>query len=265
MTTAQIPHRLEVSVEVPGTPEQVWDAIATANGISSWMMPTDIEERGGGPVAFHMGPDVSSEGIVTAWDPPRRLVYEEPGWAALGGKEGAEVTPLVTEFLVEATSGGSCVVRVVSSAFGTGADWEEEFFTEMDKGWPLMFEHLRLYLTHFPGRRVTPLEVTMPVRDTPAAALAAMRRDLGAEEVGQTLDVRGTKGVFEGSTEQSLLVRLTGDPLGLMAFQAYEWDGATQVRVAGYLFSDDAADYIEREELGWRTWVEGLESEPTAP
>jgi uncharacterized protein YndB with AHSA1/START domain len=265
MTTPQIHHRFEVSVEVPGTPEQVWDAIATANGISSWMMPTDIEEREGGAVVFHMGPDVSSEGTVTGWDPPRRVVYEEPGWAALGGKEDADVTPLVTEFLVEATSGGSCVVRVVSSAFGTGADWEAEFFAEMGKGWPLMFEHLRLYLAHFPGRRVTPLEVAMPVTGTPAAALAAMRRDLGAEEVGRTLDVRGTKGVLAGSTDQSLLVRLTGDPLGLMAFHAYEWDGATHVRVAGYLFSDDAADYVEREEPGWRAWVEGLETEPTSP
>ncbi len=41
---------------MPGTPAQVWDAIATANGISSWMMPTELEEREGGAVAFHMVP-----------------------------------------------------------------------------------------------------------------------------------------------------------------------------------------------------------------
>jgi len=118
MTTPHIPHRFEVSVEVPGTPEQVWDAIATANGISSWMMPTEIEEREGGAVVFHMGPDVSSEGTVTGWDLPRPVVYEEPEWAALGGKEDADVTPLVTEFLVEATSGGavSCAWSAARSA-----------------------------------------------------------------------------------------------------------------------------------------------------
>ena len=33
-----------VEVEVPGTPEQVWNAIATGPGISSWFVPTEIAE-----------------------------------------------------------------------------------------------------------------------------------------------------------------------------------------------------------------------------
>ena len=46
MTTPKnVPLRLAFSVEVPGTPEQVWAAIATADGISSWFLPTDVEER----------------------------------------------------------------------------------------------------------------------------------------------------------------------------------------------------------------------------
>ena len=40
---------------------------------------------------------------------PAASPYEEPDWAALAGHEGAPVTPLVTEFLVEAQSGGTCV------------------------------------------------------------------------------------------------------------------------------------------------------------
>ena len=54
-TTPNVPLRLELTFEMPGTPEQVWDAIATANGISAWFLPTDLEEREGGAVAFHMG------------------------------------------------------------------------------------------------------------------------------------------------------------------------------------------------------------------
>ena len=38
MTTPDVPLRFEFTIEVPGPPEQVWDALATANGISSWMM-----------------------------------------------------------------------------------------------------------------------------------------------------------------------------------------------------------------------------------
>ena len=47
-TTPNVPYRLEFEVEVPGTPEQVWQAIATAQGMSAWFLPTQIEEREGG-------------------------------------------------------------------------------------------------------------------------------------------------------------------------------------------------------------------------
>jgi hypothetical protein len=43
----------------------------------------------------------------------------------------SSLTPIATEFLIESASGGSCVIRVVMSAYGTGADWENEFFAEM--------------------------------------------------------------------------------------------------------------------------------------
>ena len=39
---------VQAEVEVPGTPEEVWRAIATGPGISSWFVPTEIEERVGG-------------------------------------------------------------------------------------------------------------------------------------------------------------------------------------------------------------------------
>jgi hypothetical protein len=42
---------IQVEVEVPGTPEEVWQAIASGPGISSWFAPTEFEERDGKPVA----------------------------------------------------------------------------------------------------------------------------------------------------------------------------------------------------------------------
>ena len=36
---------VQVEVEVPGTPEEVWQAIATGPGISSWFVPTEFEKR----------------------------------------------------------------------------------------------------------------------------------------------------------------------------------------------------------------------------
>lgn len=93
-TAAQftVPHRMELTFVLPGTAEQLWDAIATANGISSWMLPTDVEERVGGAICYHMGPDMSSEGTVTGFDAPHRFAIVEPEWALLIGQDPASVT-----------------------------------------------------------------------------------------------------------------------------------------------------------------------------
>ena len=50
------------NAQAPGTPEEVWQAIATGPGISSWFVPTEFEERDGKPVAvkLNFGPGMES-------------------------------------------------------------------------------------------------------------------------------------------------------------------------------------------------------------
>lgn len=157
-------HRVERVYRVPASPDEVWDMIATTGGMSSWMMmPTRLDPRVGGEVAFVMD-DVTSTGVVTDYDPPARFAFEEPWpiaarvedvpagmrtWFDSIGVSMAEVheglsavTPIATEFLVEAESGGSCVLRVVTSAYGPGADWENEFFDQMVASLEPMWETL---------------------------------------------------------------------------------------------------------------------------
>jgi uncharacterized protein YndB with AHSA1/START domain len=197
MTNPHIPYRFELELEVEGTPDEVWQAIATPEGISSWMLETELEPRVGGSLTVRMGPDAASHGQVTAFEPARRLVYEED-WATLVGHPGADVTPLATEFLIEARSGGTCIVRVVSSAFGTGADWEHEFWDEMTLGWAPMVDNLRLYMTHFRGEHATQLWATAACGGTPATAASALRRAIGIEgEPGETCTARDLDGVVE--------------------------------------------------------------------
>ena len=86
MTTPDVPLRLEFEIEVPGTPEQVWDALATAAGISAWFLPTDSDERLGGRLVTHMGPEDTPADIV-GWDPPHRFAYEED--ISVGRRRGA--------------------------------------------------------------------------------------------------------------------------------------------------------------------------------
>ena len=257
-TTPNVPYRLEFSVEVPGTPEQVWQAIATAKGMSAWFLPTEMEEREGGSLHISMGPGMGSDGHVTGWDPPRRIAYEED-WAALMGKDPDALSPLTSEFLVEAQSGGTCVVRVTSSGFGIGADWESEFWDDMGTSWMPFFDNLRLYLSHFPGQEATVLEVTASHPGDAQALWSTLRDALALGDEGETVDVRGATGTVERVRERQALVRLTAPVPGMLSvFTHGQGDGTATAGVRAYLFSPDAADYVRREEPGWQDWLQGL-------
>lgn len=260
MTTPDVPLRMELTFELPGTAEQVWDAIATANGITAWFTRTELEEREGGAICFSMGEGSESRGTVTGWQPPGRFAFVEPDWAELVGHGDANVGPMVTEFLVEAQSGGTCVLRVVSSAFGTGADWEEEFFEEMEKAWPSFFENLRLYLTHFPGQRVTSLEVSADIPGDAAALWPAVYEAIGAPTLGDSIAVRDVSGVVERIGDAPMphaLLRLSDPVTGFLQLAAWDkGDGEAMVMVRGYLFSEDAPKYVEREASAWKAWLE---------
>ena len=75
---------VQVEFEAPGTPEEVWQALATGPGISSWFVPTEIDERDGKPVAvkFNFGPGIEPRVI------PNRLdaVEKERRFAAVEWK-----------------------------------------------------------------------------------------------------------------------------------------------------------------------------------
>jgi uncharacterized protein YndB with AHSA1/START domain len=257
-TTPTVPYRLEFSVEVPGTPEQVWQAIATAGGMSAWFLPTEMEEREGGSLHFTMGPDMGSDGRVTHWEPPRRLVYEED-WAALMGKDPDALSPLTSEFVVEAQSGGTCVVRVTSSGFGTGAAWESEFWDDLAPGWLPFFDNLRLYLAHFPGQEATPLEATVTHAGDADALWSTLRDALGLGDAGASVDLRGTTGTVERVGERQALVRLMAPVPGMLTVFTYsEGEGKATAGVRAYLFSADAAAYVRQEEPAWQAWLQGL-------
>ncbi len=257
-TAPHVPYRLEFSVEVPGTPEQVWQAVATAAGMSAWFLPTQLEEREGGSLHFSMGPEMGSDGHVTRWEPPHRLVYEED-WAALMGVDQDALSPLTSEFVVEARSGGTCVVRVTSSGFGTGADWEQEWWDGMGPAWRPSFDVLRLYLADFAGQEATQMEVSATHPGDAVTLWSTLRDALGLHAEGATVEVRGVTGTVERLAERHALVRLTAPVPGMLTAAVYaEDDGKAAASVRTFLFSPDAADVVRREEPGWRDWLQGL-------
>jgi hypothetical protein len=60
---------VEVEIDVPGTPEEVWQAIATGPGFTAWFVPARLEEHEGGAGAFEMAPGMETNGSVKVWEP----------------------------------------------------------------------------------------------------------------------------------------------------------------------------------------------------
>jgi uncharacterized protein YndB with AHSA1/START domain len=263
MTTPNVPHRFEHELTVNATPEQVWHAIASAEGISAWMLPTELDPREGGVVKFDMGPEMSSVGKVTAFEPGRRIAYEED-WATLVGQAGADVTPLLTEFLVEAQSGGTCVVRVVTSAYGTGADWENEFWSELDSGWAPMLDNLRIYLTHFAGQRATAVSTSAKFTCTPEDATDRARDALGVRDAGERVEAIGMVGVVERTIERHFLVRLERPVPGLVSCFAFGDGNEAVLHLSAYLYGPDGAAQAERLHPEWQAFLDNLAGNPAA-
>src|SRR3954463_16095801 len=93
---------VQAEVEVPGTPEEVWQAIATGPGISSWFVPSEVEGRAGGTVVSHFGPGMDSEAVITEGAPPRRFAADSRDGM------GPEDPTVATEWIVEARGGATC-------------------------------------------------------------------------------------------------------------------------------------------------------------
>lgn len=154
---------IDLSVEVAGTPEEVWAAVATGPGISAWLHHTEIEEKPGGRYAYDMGlgDGLNDTGHVAAYEAPRRYATGGVVWTLPSG-DSAE---LATEWTVQARDGGTCVVRLVMSGFGTGADWDTEL-DGMTSGMRAALDSLR---RHLAGSGPTRILAAVAVADRPAA------------------------------------------------------------------------------------------------
>ena len=249
---------IAVEFEVPGTPEEVWQAIATGPGIASWFVPTEFAERDGKPVAvqYNFGPGIEIRGVVTAWDPPRIFAAQGEG---MGGSP-----PMASEWSVEARAGGVCLVRIVHSLFASTDEWDDQL--EGAKfGWSGFLAILRIYLKHFRGQRSAIMQVTAPVAGTDAEAWEALTSALGVK--GLSVGERWTTpagasplgGVVEYLTENpyDALLRLDKPGPGIAALGAVTYPGGQgMVGMNLYLYGDQAAATLANETPLWQAWIQ---------
>jgi uncharacterized protein YndB with AHSA1/START domain len=251
---------VEAEVEVPGTPEEVWQAIASGPGISSWFVPTELDGRVGGSTTSHFAPDGSMDSLatITAWEPPHRFVAESRD------DMGPDGPTVATEWSVAARAGGQCVVRVVHSWFASSDAWDEQFEGHT-YGWLSFFRVLRAYLEHFRGQPGASFQVMGVAPEPKEAVWAALLAALGltGAEVGQRVATVASAPPLTGTIEfagqpfwpEELLLRIDEPVPGIAHIVPHPMGGQIYLTLRFYLFGNRAEDGVARAEPQWREWL----------
>ncbi|WP_152363154.1 SRPBCC family protein [Microlunatus speluncae] len=251
----------ETMIEVPGTPEEVWQAIATGAGQSGWTFAAEIEPAEGGEMIIHREPFAPTVAVVVAsWDPPRSFGYA----AAMPGAP----SPLATEILVEARSGGSCVVRVVCGFADAGEEWEDLVDSAVE-GWRMTLLVLRAYLRRFTGRPVRALDLITLIDPAPADRVAPADRLFtrlglpGADRVAgrsfrTAAEAPELTGVVEYAGDGYLLLRAEAPHPALIAISCFSMgvDRPLSINLMGRIYGDLDDSRLDRLRARWQTWLE---------
>ena len=248
---------VEMEFIAPGTPEDVWEAIATGPGNAAWFIRATIEERVGGAIAFDFGPDMKSTGEVTAWEPPRRFGYVERDWS-----KGAP--PLATEIMIAARADERSLVRMVHSLSSSSDEWDDQL-ESFETAWPSFFEVLRLYLSRFKGQKAVSFQASVSVDGDQLAVWKRLTDalDLNGANVGEhrttPTQPEALSGVIEhvhqDQKQRVLMMRLDAPAPGA-AIVATCGDGNTvNGSVCIFFYGDDAGTIASVSEKRWRDWL----------
>jgi len=247
---------IQVEVEVPGTPEEVWRAIASGAGVSSWFVPTRSEERLGGEIVSNFGPGMDLSATITAWEAPRHFAAES--------EMGPPGSPkMATEWTLEARAGGKCLVRVVHSLFASTDDWDNQL-TGLEEGWPPIFRILRRYLEDFTDMACSAMQFVSIASDSEAKTWEKFGGELGLLNVAAGQKWSAPSGfpqmtgasLGQGMTPNTVLLRLDTPVPGTAYVGAFPCGGMAQVYLAIYLYGDNAKAVVTRDEPAWQKWID---------
>ncbi len=256
---------VSAEVEVTGTPEQVWQAIATGPGISSWFVPTKVEEHKGGAVNASFGPGMDSVSQITQWDPPHRFVADSRDDMGPGDPTVA------TEWIVEARGGGKCVVRVVHSWFTSSEKWDNQFEGHTH-GWVAFFRILAQYMQHFAGQPCTSLQLMAMTAGTAQDAWTKLTTALGfpnaklGDRVRSGANAPTLSGIVESAGPPEFpehLIRIDTPAPGLLHMFAMPMGGQVLVPFRFYLYGKTAAQVAQQIEPQWQALLNTLFPPPS--
>ena len=248
---------VEMQLLLPGTPEQLWQALATAAGYCGWFTKTEIDGRVGGKVQFDFGDGTTSSGEVTDWQPPQRFAYVEHDWEK-------DAPPIATEITITARSGDRCVVRMVHSLFTTADSWDDQV-EGFESGWQGLFEVLRVYLAHFLGQEAAAFWVMTSSQAEPLATWQKLCAELGiaGASVGERRRMSAgaeswscvVEHVHQDAKQRYYVLRLEGPRPGIALLGTYATGETTRVSISRYFYGDDVEARAAQAEPVWRDWL----------
>jgi hypothetical protein len=221
-------------VELPATPEQVWEAVATDAGTASWLFPEDP------------GPDAKIES-----DRPRHYAVRT---------DAPDGTYNKVEFVIEGREGGTTVLRYVHS--GIFADEWGDQFDAVDAHTDFYLHTLGQYLEHFSPKTAIyvgggPGGLMGPEASMAPDAFVKLQRALGVPEGASQGDSAhlahdDVDGVIDYLTPNFVGIR-TGDAL-YRFFGRNAFGGPVGMSIHHF------GDGVDADAVGaaWTRWLEGV-------
>jgi uncharacterized protein YndB with AHSA1/START domain len=177
-------------VELPGTPEQAWEAVSTEAGLASWLFPQPVGEG------------------TQAWEPPHHLAVRIDG-------EGGWFNAL--EYTIEGREGGT-TLRYVHSGIFDDTGWDDQY-DAVSQHTDFYLHTLAQYLAHFAPRTATyvgevPGGLSAPEASMRPDGFDRLKRALGVEGLaeGEPVRLEFGDGVLDYNRGNFLGIR-TGDGL----------------------------------------------------
>jgi len=152
MTTTGPKRTYEQTIRVSASPEEVWEAIATAEGLVRWFpLEASVTPGVGGVLFTSWRNEYQWACPITIWEPPTRL---RNLW---GPAETPEPEQMGVDWFI-AREGNQTVIRLVHFGIGYGPEWDA-MYDGVSRGWEFELENLRRALDEHPSRERHPVYV----------------------------------------------------------------------------------------------------------
>ncbi len=247
---------VRAEVETPGTVEEVWRAISTDAGLSSWFTRSEFEKGADGQqtrLLVHFGLGMDSAATITEWNAPYGFAVTSDEFIR-GGPEVATV------WRIEEGESDSCVVSVEHSLYDD-SDAYDAHIEATEAGWPAFFRILQLYMTHYRGQPCTLMELIGPVSES-SQLWEKLSTGLGfaGAEPGERFSAPGGGVRFAGEVctvpdETEIILHIDEPTSGAVHLFVWAVDEENLLSVRFYLYGEDAAEVVAREEPRWRSWM----------